>query len=356
MKHWKRVLFGLGILAAAQVLCFLQLLLEPKYMDENRDGAMIPEYYRQAGGHDVIFVGDCEVYENISPVVLWQEFGIPGYVRGSPQQMIWQSCCLLEETFRYETPEVVVFNVLSMKYDSPESTGDPARREAYNRMTLDGMRWSACKWKAIYASMTEQERELGSVWTYLFPLLRYHDRWHQLEKEDFTYLFHRDRVTDCGYLMQTGVRPLRAAHPEKPLADYRFGENSWTYLDRIRRLCEEHGSRLVLMKAPSLYPVWWEEWEAQIEAYAETYDLPYYNFLEVQEDIGIDWETDTYDTGLHLNVWGAEKLTRYFGRILREDLGLEDRRGDGAYDRVWQEYTEAYEARKLALTGKDDDT
>ena len=83
--------------------------------------------------NDVIFIGDCEVYENISPVTLWQEYGITSYIRGSAQQLIWQSYYLLEETLRYETPKVVVFNVLSMKYNEPQN-------EAYNRMTVDGMK------------------------------------------------------------------------------------------------------------------------------------------------------------------------------------------------------------------------
>ena len=52
---------------------------------------MIAEYYQEEKNHDVIFVGDCELYENISPQVLWDEYGINSYIRGSAQQLIWQS-------------------------------------------------------------------------------------------------------------------------------------------------------------------------------------------------------------------------------------------------------------------------
>ena len=327
-------------------LYLLQMLLVPKYMENSAEGALTGEYYVDAGNHDVIFIGDCEVYENFSPITLWQEYGITSHIRGSAQQMIWQSYYLLEETFRYETPEVVVFNVLSMKYDTPESTGRQSRREAYNRMTLDTMRWSSSKWNAILASMTEEERQWEAMATYLFPILRYHDRWSQLTREDFTYWFHRDRVSHNGYLMQTGVKPYADAYAEPPLADYQFGENSWHYLDKMVSLCAEYGTQLVLIKAPSLSPVWWPEWEEQIAEYAVKNDLLYINMLTCQEEIGIDWSRDTYDAGLHLNVWGAEKASRWFGKILSDQCGVPDRRDQEGLAEIWAEKVLRYESEK----------
>lgn len=324
------------------VLFLLQALLVPKYMVSAQEGALTGDYYANAGGNDVIFLGDCEVYENFSPITLWEEYGITSYIRGSAQQMIWQSYYLLEEIFRYETPKVVVFNVLSMKYDTPESTGNPEKREAYNRMTLDTMKWSVSKWRAIQASMTEKE----CVFSYLFPILRYHDRWSQLTEEDFAYCFGRGQVSYKGYLMQTGRKPVGDLYAEPPLADYDFGENSWYYLEKIRALCEEKGTRLVLIKAPSLSPVWHGQWDAQIREYAEAHGLRYYNLLEQAEEIGIDWTLDTYDAGLHLNVWGAEKASRWFGEYLRRECGLKDHRDDPEQTARWKGICEKYHLRK----------
>ena len=182
----KYLLLAAALVLTVAILFLLQALLVPKYMDNTKEGALIGEYYENAGNNDVIFIGDCEVYENFSPITLWEEYGITSYIRGSAQQLIWQSYYLMEETFRYETPDVMVFNVLSMKYDTPKSTGSQSQREAYNRMTLDGMRWSKSKWDSIYASMTEEERDWEAQYSYIFPLLRYHDRWNQLTADDFT--------------------------------------------------------------------------------------------------------------------------------------------------------------------------
>ena len=336
-----------GTLAlAAVVLWLLQALVMPKYMLENQEGALIGEYYANAGDNDVIFIGDCEVYETFSPITLWQEYGITSYIRGSPQQTIWQSYYLMEETFRYEVPRVMVFNVLSMKYDTVESTGNQTRREAYNRMTLDGMRWSGSKYRSILASMTREERQWDALISYLFPLLRYHDRWSELTWEDFRYLFHREAVSDNGYLMQTGVKPLTDAHVSAPLADYTLGDTSWAYLEKMRLLCEEMGTQLVLIKAPVLYPVWWWEWDEQVERYARDHGLLYINMLTYAEEIGINWNTDTYDTGLHLNVWGAEKASVWLGQVLAEQCGVPDRREEDPVREIWREKTERYLLRR----------
>lgn len=346
---WLKIV--IPVVVTALLLLFVQALLMPKYMSETKEGAMISEYYAKEnhGSNDVLFVGDCEVYENFSPVTLWNEYGITSYIRGSAQQLIWQTYYLMDEMYKYDSPKVMVFNVLEMIYDTPESTGDLEKREAYNRMSLDGMKWSAQKWRSVSESMTKEEIEKDGYWSYLFPILRYHDRFSDLSAEDFKYLFHKDPVTDNGYLMQVKVNPVLGEFNKRPLVDYSFGQNCWDYLDKIKVLCEEHGTQLVLIKAPSLSPVWYDEWEEQIETYAKDNDLLYINFLEKQEEIGIDWNQDTYDRGLHLNVYGAEKLSTYFGQILTEECGLEDRRADKELSALWDSKTKAYELRKEQL-------
>jgi len=312
-------------------LYLLQKLLMPKYMSGIVEGAMIAEYYDETHDHDVVFIGDCEVYENFTPALLWEEYGINSYIRGSAQQLIWQSYYLLEETLKYETPEVVIFNVLSMKYNVPQN-------EAYNRMTLDGMRWSGSKVQSIKASMMEEEKFLD----YVFPILRYHTRIAELSGEDFKYLFHKDKVTYNGYYMRVDVKPAENVPKGRPMADYTFGETAYEYLDKITALCKEKDVQLILIKAPSLYPYWYDQWEVQMEDYAKANDLVYINFLELLEECELDFSTDTYDGGLHLNLSGAEKITRWLGQFLSKEIGLQSRHGEEALEAAWEKELAVY--------------
>lgn len=340
MKREGRTALSVGgvLIAFGMAFILISELLRPKYMTELEEGSFISQYYREAGGHDVIFLGDCEVYANYSPMELYRDYGITAYIRGTPQQLVWMSYYIAEETFRYETPRVLVFNVNAMRYSEPVS-------EAYNRLTIDRMRWSPSKTGIILASMTEEEQFLS----YVFPILRYHSRFDKLTQEDFTYLFRVRDNTCNGFQLHTETVPAGTLPAKRILPDYQFGDICCEYLDKLRLLCEEKGTELVLVKAPSLYPYWYEEYDVQIRKYAAKYGISYYNFVEQSDEIGLDFSKDTYDGGYHLNLQGAGKLSRYFGRILKEEHGLPDRRLDAeiapVYDKKLQEYDRIVEER-----------
>lgn len=323
-----------GVLALVLVLDAAQRILTPKYVSEAQDGRLVAEYYDSAKNHDVVFVGDCEIYENISPVTLWQEYGISSYMRGSPQQLIWHSYYMMKDTLRYETPKAFVYNVYSMKYAVPQS-------EPYNRLALDGMEWSSVKSEAINASMMEDESYLS----YLFPLLRYHSRWSELTAEDFRYAYSdTPQLSINGYLMRADVDGIEELAKDIEGFEKPIGEICWEYLDKMRLLCQENGVEFILMKAPTNTEKyhWYASWDKAVKAYAEEHGLRYYNFLENIEEIGLDYTTDTYDRGAHLNLAGAEKLAKYFGRILRDEVKIQGHTGDAAYEATWADLTDKY--------------
>ena len=319
-------------------LSFATRLLMPKYTGKSAEGNLISEYYAEIDEqreHQVIFVGDCEVFESFSPPVLWRDFGITSYVRGSPAQTVWQSYYLLREMLEYETPDAVVFNVYAMMHGERVS-------EAYNRMTLDGMRWSEHKLGAIKASVTAEE----SYISYVLPILRFHSRWRELSDEDIKYMYSRRTVSHNGYLMKKGIL-AQTEYPITDEADAPLPDVCFDYLDKMRELCKSRGVELILVKSPTnswRYP-WYDEWDAEICEYASINGICYYNFIEYVE-IGLDMSQDTYDGGAHLNVCGAEKLTAYFGEILQNDHKIADRRGDEQLCRVWNERLDKYEMER----------
>lgn len=328
-----------ALAAVLAVLLFLgsfQRILMPKYTGSVIEGVFTEEYYRETLPHDLLIVGNCESYENISPMELWQSYGITSYIRGNANQLIPQSYYLLAEALKRERPKAVLLNVQAMSVDGQDT-------EEYNRMVFDGMRWSGEKLFGILETKREDEHLLE----YVFPLLRYHSRWQSLTKDDFRYAFQKqERRSYNGYYLRADIRPYTEFPAERRRPDYTFPEKNYDYLDRITALCEKEGIPLILMKAPSLYPEWPEPYEEQIRSYAEEHGLLYLNTLKSAEEIGLDFRTDTYDEGLHLNVYGAEKLSLWLGQILREKFGLSDHRGEESYERVYEERLSAYETEK----------
>lgn len=309
------------------IICFLFLnrLLQPKYATNLIEGSMIAQYYEEPKDHEVIFIGDCELYANFSPMVMYENAGIKAYVRGSSQQLIWQSYYILKETLNYEKPKVVVFNVNSIRYDKQSEEVS----EAYNRLTIDQMKWSQEKIDIINVSMTEEETFLS----YIFPLLRYHSRYDKLTSEDFEYLFKRKNNTHNGFIINKNIKAAKSLPIKKKLDKYEFSKESINYLKLILKLCKDNNIKLVLIKAPSLYPYWYEEYEQQIIAFAEKNQIDYYNFKNYVEEIGIDYNLDTYDSGLHLNLTGATKLSKFFSKILKLKYDLTNYKGDPIYEK-----------------------
>ena len=322
--------FGIAAILFALSLTFFSKLCEPKYVTLSREGNLIGEYYKEADAgnrHDVIFIGDCEAYSSFIPPVMYEKYGIRSFVRGSPSQSIAQSYHLIRETLEYETPSAVVFSVYAMCREGSAS-------EAYNRMTLDSMRLSSLKLDAVRESVLEDE----SIMSYYLPILRFHTRIYELEDEDIKYLFRRPSVSHNGYFMQKGeVAAENVDFPEgaaEPLPDVNF-----EYLDRMRTLCRDSGVELILVKTPLCswrYP-WYEEWDSEIEDYAARHGLSYYNLIDSADEIGIDMKSDSFDGGLHLNVYGAEKVSLFFGEILKEGHNIL-----GEKNNIWDEKVKRY--------------
>ena len=328
----KIIRINIIIICFVGIFILLNMLFQPKYMESLQEGSMISEYYNKPHDHQVIFIGDCEVYANFSPMVMYEEEGITSYVRGSSQQLIWQSYYVLKETLKYETPKVVVLNVNSLRYDRNSSEVN----EAYNRLMIDKMKWSNVKVELIKDSMTEEETFIS----YIFPILRYHSRYNQLTGEDIEYMFKKKDNTYQGFLINKNIKPVTNLPTKRILSNYNFSKENINYLDKIRKLCEQNNINLVLIKAPSVYPYWYDEYEEQVKEYANKYNLLYYNLYNMRDDIGIDYDTDTYDGGLHLNLNGAEKNSRYFSKLLKGDISLEDRSGNNYYDSLLIKYKE----------------
>lgn len=366
---------AIGVAFAVLFVCifaFLQALVMPKYtFESNAEGAYIAEYYDEKHDHDILFVGDCEVFENYSPIELWEEYGITSYIRGSGQQLIWQSYYLLEEMLNEETPSAVVYNVQSLIYDEPQDA-------EFNRLTLDGMKLSATKLKAIKASMTEDEQLI----TYIFPILRFHSRWSELTADDLKYVFKdTEKVTHSGFVMRSDILSAGMIKTASIPDSFTFGDNAMGYLKKMKELCDEKGVELILVKAPTL-PYWYPQWDEQVVEFAKENNLTYINFIDiygidfpskrgyieytsnsdaclivrgeevsasdllggviVSESDMLDFSVDTYDGGLHLNLQGAEKHTRVFGRIITKLIDFPDHSEDKDLITDWTEKCERY--------------
>ena len=112
------------------------------------------------------------------------------------------------------------------------------------------------------------------------------------------------------------------------------------YLRKIIEVCQQRGIVLVLTRIPSCSDK--EEIHMAMNAVpkvAEEYGI---DFLDMQyEENLLDYGTD-FSGRTHINVLGAEKITRYIGDYLSEHYSLTDYRQCEEVSKRWEEDYKSY--------------
>lgn len=286
---------------------------------------------------DVLFLGSSHGITSFLPQELYDQYGITSYNLGCEQQGMVTSYYWLKEALRYQSPKAVV---LECYLCFPYIVDEPLNvEESYTRKAFDFMRWSSVKQEAV---RTICEIDAGQdVWSYYFPNIRYHTRWEELDKNDYTY------KEMAGHSGLKGFAPLyfHLGEAGENFVPHDTGETDeqaalsplmLEYLDKTADLCEAEGIPLLLTITPAV--------SANltmcnaIQAYADARGLSFISFNEQsvyqKMDYQIAW--DNCDDG-HPNIWGAVKVTDYIGAVLQEEYGIE-----GGTDRQWEETRKDY--------------
>ena len=70
-----------------------------------------------------------------------------------------------------------------------------------------------------------------------------------------------------------------------------------------------------------MYKEWNQSKKEAVELYAKERHLPYLD-LNTNMEKNIDWRRDTNDSGVHLNIFGAEKVTMELSQYFRRHYRL----------------------------------
>lgn len=336
MKKVIRVISFLLILT----LCLIVLgdLVSPKRYKEiavdNYHDERLGFYEIEKDTLDVLFIGSSHAFSSVSPEDIFNDYGITGYVQGSSCQKIWQSYYYLKETYYTQKPKVVVLDTFMALDGSPQT-------EAFNREAIDKMKLSPAKIEAIETAVKFNPNE-ESFLSYLFPIFRYHDRWEELKEEDYIWFVSEQDAPAKGFLPRIGSMPAtfnESDYTDKLSEPNVMNETCRVYLDKIKSLCEDNGSTLILTKFPTC--LWNQASSSTISQWAEENEIEFLDYNaepELREEVDIRWENESLEGGNHLNYDGALKMTKVLGKFLSEHFHFEDKRDDPDYEKWREDY------------------
>lgn len=255
---------------------------------------------------DVLVLGDSLSYAGISPILMYQDYGITSYVCGSSGQQMFDTYRYLKIAFENQNPKYVILetDALYRKFDIADSVGSDILQ--------------------------------------VLPVFRYHDRWKNLELNDFKGKAKYTAFNEHkGYRYNTDIKGV-------PNRDYMvetteiqdMTDLSKEYFDQIAEFCKEKGAELILVSVPSMKNCNYKKHNA-IQKLADQYGVEFINLNLMQEEVPIDWEVDTRDKGDHLNHTGATKVTSYLGKYLSTTRDLKDHRLDKKYEN-WNKSLDSY--------------
>lgn len=320
-------------------------------------------YRLERNSVDLLILGSSKAYTAFVPQILYDEYGIRAYNLGTDLQSPYMSYYWLREALKQQSPMIVVLET-SMFFpviaDQPLNTS-----EAMMRKAMDPMHWSFNKLHALWELYRLDKNQNWK--SYVFPNLRFHERWKEWNEDDFTLSELRSHNELLGWsplMEKSGIDDFQTIHAAPLTTSANFAPYMEMYLDRITALCREKAITLVLVTTPDTGAS--AAQHRRMEDYAESNSLHFLdlNTLENYEAMGYDFAADNADYE-HPNVSGAQKLSRTLGEYLRSVCQVQGGQGSAwengrtYYEHIldewslrWEEVPEQYcvKLEELACT------
>ncbi|MCC8139986.1 MAG: hypothetical protein LIO67_06775 [Lachnospiraceae bacterium] len=298
------------------------LMVQQYYNSYWPETASYEQFYQmEKNSVDVLFLGSSHCMTSFSPLQLYDEYGITSYNLSSEEQGTLVSYFWLREALKYQSPQVVVLDTYTLFTINQEEVLNA--RESTVRLAIDPMRWSGNKLEAV-RTICEVDDAQSEI-SYLMTNIRYHERWSELTENDFKQSSLRSHESLMGFSALTDSCDFQEFTPIDPENEESIAEPvalMQEYLDKIVELCEDRGIRLILTKTPSTTQT--ASKYNYVSGYAESKGIEFidFNTEPIYAEAGYDFAMDNCDSGGHLNLWGAEKVTSYIGRVLTEQYGI----------------------------------
>lgn len=264
---------------------------------------------------DLVFMGSSHCYCGINPSVLWDSYGISAFDMSVSGQDKLSTYYTLEELLKTQSPKVVCVDMWGLTYEEQAVESNVYR----NMLSMKTSRYSI--------ELVQNYIKEGEQRDYILRWPIVHTRYRELQNYDFVQ--NEVSIYGRGFLPGYSIMPQTSFDMSVEECTPISEENK-KWIDSLMRLSEEEGFVLVMFLTPTALS---EEQQMVVngaEEYLGEKGIQTINFNDRIEEIGIDYNTDFTDS-THLNTYGANKLTAYFGEYLRLENDFEDHRGDEDY-------------------------
>lgn len=254
---------------------------------------------------DVAICGSSNVFLDISPLDLYRAYGYKAYNLASPMQTLQQSYFQISSMFKSQSPKVLLLDCLGF-------TAYQENSEEYTHMAYDGFPLSKLKTECLAEYLLEEYDRNH----FIMPFLLYHNRYRELDADDYNFEFYKAEEDFCGYSPAFVTAQVTAQIFASRQQDTVLSEKAQNTFEKIVEICNSNDCELILIKTPS--SAWYVEDSERMYQLADQYGL---QFWDMNTITAIDIEKDWSDDGGHLNDQGAQKIAASLGQKLLNYIG-----------------------------------
>lgn len=271
---------------------------------------------------EVIGYGSSHIWRGMSPMEMYQKYGIGAYNYGCSWQHINTTELFLKNSLQTQSPKVVLVETYLVN-DLLQDT-DMNGEIYYTRGIIE----SADKQQYLRQCFgNNKERYLS----YYMPLCAFHDNWVDLKYDSFIKSADdTDFYATMGYLYTDDVEPVTIADPST-FKQNELSDSAIAVLDKIVEVCHTSDIEIIFYTAPweGSYP-----YGDAMKKYAQENGAIYLNLFEYLDEMGINCETDFNDYA-HVNNSGAVKISDFLGEYIVNHYVVTDMRKVNG--NIWQQ-------------------
>jgi len=325
------ILFGAILLAS--------LIWVSDFFDKTAVEYKYGTFFTEENNVDVILMGTSRMYDTIMPQEMWNSWGIPSYNFAQSNCTIPISYYVLQMLDDFTDPSLVVIDLFSV-FEYANIGNGKYRTDARDqqRVQFDAFPLSVTKVKAVYDVFDDYDDRLD----FIFNLFINHNRWTAVDQ----WNFENDISPQKGAAFVLGLKEcgdytenLEGTVSELPP----IGKD---YLEKTVAYCEEKGIKILFTFLPFVAEQVSIDAAVSFDAYfSEEYlaEHPNVEYLNMLDSGLVNYRTDVYTDGSHLNYIGAAIVTEWLGKYIAENYPETVHRDDPAYaswDKDFQEYVD----------------
>lgn len=269
---------------------------------------------------DIFFIGNSEMNWTLSPMYIWNKFGVVSYNRGVEQQSVSHGLSAIKEIYKYYKPKVVIVDILFLTYLYPNK---PLTYRSIAVMHKNINKLIAYNDTISYIKALDNKTIVLDEWQNINTIAKFHNRWKELKQYDFA-----DKDYLKGYFLNHGIYHFNA-----PNIDYKkekeIPEPAMNIIREMVKIANQKNSIILFVRLPNAN----DSSDLTVNYFEKIAIQEGWDFIDLKkkwQELGIDYSRD-FQSANHPNLFGSAKIMDNLIPAVMKKYGVESRKNDIRY-------------------------